>query len=127
MRDWQVSLLKGGVQEQLKCIGTFLAFVDTAAIKSLRDFLEYLIQVVTTSQSTSNKNNLLTDGFGCFDHTSAWNRPTAYNHHPMHDHHPNQLGIEVAEQVPGVLAARHIYLPILLPQLEEQRYLPSCL
>ena len=77
-------------------------------------------------ESSINKNNLVTNGFGSFDLTSAWNLPTAHDHHPMHHNHPNQFGVEVAELVPGFLAAGRIHLSILLPQFEEEFNLPSC-
>jgi hypothetical protein len=119
MRDQQVGLLKGRVQEQLKRLGVLAAFVDAAAIKSLRDFLQDLVQIIASSQCTSHQIHLVTDGFGRFDHTSAWNLPTAHNHHPMHDHHSNKFGVKVAEQVPRLLAAGDIRLSVLFPQLEE--------
>src|SRR6266480_3294745 len=117
-RDQQVGLLKGWVQEQLKRIGMFAAFVDATAIKSLRDFLQDVDQIIASSQCTSHQIDLVTDGFGGFDHTSAWNLPTAYNHHPMHDNHANQFGVKVAEQVPRILAAGNVRLSVLFPQLE---------
>src|SRR5262249_47827204 len=104
----------------------FFAFVNTTAIKSLCDFLEYLIQVFTASQSTSKKNNLLTDGFCSFDHTPAWNLPTPNNHHPMHNNHTDSFRIKVAKDVPSLQTARDLRLSVLLPQLEDQLDLPSC-
>src|SRR5256885_11416591 len=124
-RDQRVGLLKGRVQEQLKRIGMFAAFVDATAIKSLRDFLQDLDQIIASSQCTSHQIDLVTDGFGGFDHTSAWNLPTADNHHPMHDHHANKFGVKVAEQVPRLLATGDIRLSVLFPQLEEQFNLPT--
>src|SRR5882762_9176196 len=103
----------------------FAAFVDTTAIKSLRDFLQDLVQIIASSQRTSHQIDLVTDGFGCFDHAATWNLPAAHNHHPMHDNHAKKFGVKVAEQVPGLLAAGNIRLSVLFPQLEEQFNLPT--
>src|SRR5947207_8816137 len=124
--DQQVGLQKGGVQEQLKRVRVFAAFVDATAIKSLRDFLQDLNQIIASSQGTSHQIDLVTDSFSRFDHAATWNLPTAHNHHPMHNNHSDQFGVKVAEQVPRILAAANVRLSVLFPQLEEQLYLPSC-
>jgi hypothetical protein len=72
-----------------KRVGICATFVDLTAIKSLRDFKQDVVQIITSSQSTSHQIDLVTDGFCGFDHTPAWNLPTPNNHHPMHNNHSN--------------------------------------
>src|SRR5215475_10338918 len=124
--DQQVGLQKGGVQEQLKRVRVFAAFVDATAIKSCKTSRKDLNQIITSSQCTSHQIYLVTDSFSRFVHAPTWNLPTAHNHHPMHNNHSDQFGVKVAKDVPRLQAAGNVRLSVLFPQLEEQLYLPSC-
>ncbi len=96
------------------------ARIHPAAIQILRDLLDDPAQIERAANGFGQEHHLGADGFGGFDHTAALDLPTAGDHEPMHDEQSEQLGIKVAQHMPGLLAAREIGVAILLPEFKEQ-------
>lgn len=82
------------------------------------------MQILFAANRPSQQDDARTNGPSCFDYAPAWDLPAADNHMPMHDEHPNELGIQIAKPVPGLLAPQDRDLPFFLEEFEEQFDLP---
>ena len=77
------------------------------------------------AEDREQTKGLLSEEAGCFDDTGIDFVPATKHKQPMLDEREQQFGVDLAEDMTGLLGAPFIEGKLLFPEFEEQLNLPA--